>query len=262
MARKTLSELRIIAEEAKKELNTAILNDSFSGTQTAKEKLDKAVSDYNTEAVLSDFMTLRSKAEPMKEAIEQLNIATIGVKPNKDKDSGIITYSLEAAVKQIDLVAFDEFCRREKMKITPDKMWHHMVDRLCLLVTYRIMKELNCDTKKLEDTYYISDVAKQIDMGKTPSSNKQLLKQIQAIVDAVIYEDASGKNTYKVTSHDLNYIVQTMTKRSRSGSVVAPRPTTMHMLIMDVLHRIVTNSDYKVEYQTKKQAKEETKVNS
>lgn len=256
METKTLSELLIGAENAKKELNTAILNDSFSQVGKCKEAFDIAIKEYNELAIIQDFITLRSKSEPMKAAIEQLSIATIESKQNKDKESGIITYTLEPAIKQIDLVAFDEFCEREKMNIAYKKDWKYLIEKFCLLITYKIMKDLNCDTNKLENTYFISDIARQIDLGKTPISNTALLKQLQTIVDAIIYEEENGKNTYKVTSYDVNYVIATMTRRGKSGTVVSPKPSTMHMIVMDVLHRIITDGDYKVEYVTKKQAKE------
>ncbi len=253
---KTLTELLMYAENVKKELNSAILSDSFSQVGKCKEAFDKAIKDYNEKAVILDYITLRSKSEPMKAAIDQLSIATIESKQNKDKETGTITYTLESATKQIDLVAFDEFCQREKLEIAHESLWKYKVERFCLLITYKVMKDLNCDTGKLEESYYISDIAKQIDLGKTPTSNSAILKQLQTIIDAIIYVEESGKNIYKVTSHDVNYIVATMTRRSKSGTVVSPRPTTMHMLVMDVLHRIITNGDYQVEYMTKKQAKE------
>lgn len=256
MATKTLSELLIEAETAKKELNEAILSDSLSMADKAKKTLDDAVKEYNESAIILDFLTFRSKSSPILAAIEQLNISTIEAKTNKDKDTGIVTYTLEPAAKQISLTALDEFCQREKLIIAADRLWKYKVEHFCLLVTYKIMKDLGKETKKLEETYYISDIARQIDMGKTPTSNNQILKQLQSIVDSIIYEADGEKNVYKVTSHDVNYIVQTMTKRSKSGTVVAPKASTMHILVMDVLHRIATNGEYTVEYMTKKQAKE------
>lgn len=257
---RSLSEIRIESDEQKKVLNDAIIADSFSEVGKAKEDLEKLIKEYNTLAIIMDFVTLRSKSEPMKEAIEQLSIATISLKPNEDKDSGIITYTLEPASKQIDLVAFDEFCQKDNKTIAPDKLWMHKVEKFALLTTYRVMGELGLSTKKLEETYYISDIAKQIDMGKTPTSNSAMLKQLQAIVDAIIYEADGDKNAYKVTSHDVAYLVAVMSKRSKSGVVVTPRSSTMHQLIMDILHRIVTNGDYKVEYRTKKDAKSENEA--
>ena len=257
MAIKTLSELRIEAEEAKKVLNDAIIADVFSEIGKAKEALEKLIKEYNALAINMDFKTLLSKADPMKEAIEQLDIATISIKPNEDKDSGIITYSLEPAVKQIDLVALDEFCAQNDKAITPDRLWKHKVEKFALLVTYRVMNELGLSTKKLEDSYYINDIARQIDLGKTPTSNRAMLRQLQAIVDAIIYEADDDKNVYKVTSHDVAYLIAVMSKRGKSGTVVTPRAETMHKLIMDVLHRVVTNGEYKVEYKTKKQATDE-----
>ena len=254
MEKKTLSELLIVAENGKKELNAALLSDSISQIEIAKTTMDTAVKEYNEMAVLLDYQTFKAKSVPILGVIEQLTISCIEAKRNEDKDTKIVTYSIEPTNKQISLPAFDEYCRHDKLEITPDKFWTYSVERFCLLVTYRIMKELGGDTKKLEDTYYISDIARQIDMGKTPTSNNQMLTQLQQIVDGIIYKDNSGKNAYKVTSHDVNYIIQTMTRRGRvSGTVIAPRPATMHTLIMDVLHRIVCNKDYKVEYMTKKQ---------
>lgn len=259
---RTLSEIRIEAEEAKKALNEAIISDVFSEVSKAKENLDKLVKEYNALAIKMDFKTLCNKSDPAKEAIEQLNISTIGVKPNEDKDSGIITYTLEPTVKQIDLVAFDKFCKEGKIDITPDPLWMYKVEKFALLLTYRIMNELGLSTKKLEETYYINDIAKQIDMGKTPTSNNAMLKQLQAIVDAIIYEAEGDKNIYKVTSHDIAYLVAVMSKRGKSGMVVTPRIETIHKLVMDILHRIVTNGDYKVEYKTKKDAKKDESKNT
>lgn len=257
MSIRTLSEIRIEADEKKKVLNDAIIADSFSEVGKAKEGLEKLIKEYNALAIKMDFKTLCSKSDPMKEAIEQLNIATINLKPNEDKDSGIITYTMEPASKQIDLVAFDDFCKNDNKTIAPNRFWMYKVEKFALLATYRVMGELGLPTKKLEETYYISDIAKQIDMGKTPTSNNAMLKQLQAIVDSIIYEADGDKNIYKATSHDVAYLVAVMSKRSKSGMIVTPRSTTMHQLIMDVLHRIVSNGDYKVEYRTKKDAKSE-----
>ena len=257
--KKTLTELYIEAENAKKELNAAILSDSVSQIEGAKKAMDTAVKEYNDTAVIMDYETLKSKSAPMLAAIEQLTIACIEAKRNEDKDTKIVTYSIEPVNKQISLPAFDEYCGREKLQIAPDRLWIYSVEQFCLLITYRIMKELGGDTRKLMETYYISDIARQIDLGETPMSNSKILKQLQTIVDGIIYEAEGGKNIYKVTSHDVCYIVQTMTRRGKvSGTVVAPKPATMHTLIMDVLHRIVTDAEYKVEYVTKKQAKAES----
>lgn len=257
MSTRTLSEIRIEADEKKKILNDAIIADSFSEVAKAKEGLEKLIKEYNALAIKMDFKTLCSKSDPIKEAIEQLNIATISIKPNEDKDSGIITYTLEPASKQIDLVAFDEFCKNENKVIASDRLWMYKVEKFALLLTYRVMKELGLSTQKLEETYYIKDIARQIDIGKTPTSNNAMLKQLQAIVDAIIYESDGDKNLYKVTSHDVAYLVAVMSKRGKSGTVVTPRAETIHKLIMDILHRIVINGEYKVEYRTKKDAKSE-----
>ena len=71
---KTLSDLLIEAENAKKELNAAILGDSASQIEKAKKTMDTAVKEYNEMAVVLDYQTLKSKSAPILEAIEQLTI--------------------------------------------------------------------------------------------------------------------------------------------------------------------------------------------
>ena len=257
---KTLTDLRIDADSAKTKLNEAIITDKKSIIDSAKEKLNKAVKEYNAEVIRLEFITLKGKTHTMLEAIEQLNIATITEKEKEDKDTGIITYSIEPAIKQISLVELSKFCGND---IAIDNKWSYYIDKFCYLMTYRIASELGKPgsevRRKLEQTYYITDVAKQMDMGKTPTSNTQMLKQLQTIVDAIIYkEDKNGNNIYKASSHDVAYILQTMSKRSKSGTVVTPRPLTMHTLIMDVLHKIVKGNSYKIDYKTKKQVEIET----
>jgi hypothetical protein len=253
----TLNELRITADTAVRTLNEAILTDKFSEINKATKALNNAVKEYNAEAIRIDFNTLKAKANPMVAAIEQLEIACIEAKRNEDKDTGAISWSIEPKPKQISLPLLDEHIAgkvgsRTGASIAVETGWTHKVDKLCLLLTYRVMKELNQqDTSKLEKTYFISDVAAQVDLGKTPTSNTALLKTLQTVIDAII-PDA------KVVSHDVNYLVQTMTRRGReSGTVVAPRPATMHTLLMDVLHKIVCDKSYSVEYTSKKQAEKE-----
>ena len=250
----TLEELRINANTAVSTLNEAILEQDYSAVKAAEAILKTAVSDYNSKVILNAFNLLKSKSSPMIAAIEALNIAIIEAKTDVDKESKIVTHKLVDGIKQISLPALQKHCGGN---IGVKSNWVHMVDKLCLLVTYRIFRELGQDTKKLEATYYISDVAKAIELGKTPMSNTALLKQVQEIVDAMVMD---GDKPYKVVSHDVNYIVQCMTSRAGSGRVVAPRSETMHKLIMDMLHKIVTGGDYVVEFKTKRQADESKSV--
>lgn len=256
---KTLSNLRIDADESIKEINQAVLDDSFKGIGIAKEKLESAVKEYNSLSIVMEYNKLASKKKPMLAAIEQYEIAIIAIKINKDKETDRLSYSLEPATRQIDLVAFEDFCKRDKKEIAHDNMWRYKSEKFNLLVAYRTFKELGKDTKKMEDAYYISEVAKAINMGKTPTSKTQIQKMLQEVVNGIIFEDdGNGNNAYKVTSHDVAYILLLMSKKGKvAQSVAIPRTSSMNCLIFDVVNRIVENKEYTVEYTTKKQAKEE-----
>lgn len=254
---KTSSELHIEASEAARALNTAILDDSFSEISAKQEELKRIIGNHNKAAMNEDFAILRSREKPMLEAIEKLVVNTIAVSENVNTETKITTYDLKPATAYIDLLAFEKFC--EGKTIAANTGWKYMIEKLNYLCALRVAKEIGDDVRTVEKRYHISPEAFKIDMGKTPTSNTQLLKQLQTIVDAVIFKDAGdGKNAYKATSHDVAWLVNTLTKAGKTAhGLTYANASTTRGLVTRILNRIVTDSNYKLEYKTKKEAEAE-----
>lgn len=236
--------------------------------------LAESIKDYNDESKMQVFITLRESEAPMKAAIVRLTYPTIKVKAKKDKDSDLETVSVEDGDAQISLIEFYDQASEKVENLTPDWRWKSMAEKYNLLLAYKTVKDLqrkldgkkkddetakkiakknNDDVKRLEKKFYIQKVARDIDMGKTPTSNTQIMKGLQDIVNAIIFEDnGKGGNIYKVQKRDIIYILDLRNSRRTSGCVSLPKFETFATLLMDILHRIVTDSDFTFAYRTGK----------
>ncbi len=226
--------------------NQALKNNDYKGMESAESRLKEAEADYATEKNLEVFTKLRGSESPVKEAIRLHSYEVIGHRAVREDG---VTIELESIVKsrQIDLVRFFEFCKLETD-------WKHKVDKFNQLMCLRAGKELGLSKKELTkicDSFYMNRLAKAVEMGQTPDSNTAMVKQLQMIVDDVIYEDnGKGKNIYRVNNHDVAYFLMSYTKRGKTPLTVAVAKTSfVHRILFDILHRLVTNKVYGLDYQ-------------
>ena len=253
----TSAELFIKAKEAVRVLNEAVLDDVHSKITESKEILDALVAKHNKAAMNEAFAILRANENPMLAAIERLEIYTTKVVANKNKDTDIITYDLDPKAQTfIDLLAFENFCRGKQ--IAHDPAWKHKIEKFNYLCALRIAKELGLSVEDVKKKYHIDDKAMEQDMGKTPTSNTQMLAQLQTIVDSIIYLDNPnnpGHNVYKATSHDVRFLVGTLTKAGqKKHQLVFSQNGTVRNIITRIINRIVTDGSYELKYTTKKDA--------
>lgn len=243
--------------------NISALNAIIVKPETTKSEIDtqlnviqEEIKNLNGDKMRATFTGLAQTADPVKNAIIQLNFDIVKLKANKEKDTDITTYELVDAKKQIELCEFAKYISSASFA---DESWKYKVEKFNQLITFKSVKDLNGKLNEIQKSFYISKLAESVEMGKTPTSNTQVLKNLQTVVDAIIYEEKDGKETnmYKAKSHDAEYIIKLMCKRSESGKVVMPKVATMHTLVMDVLHRIVLDLDYKIEYAKRKDAEQE-----
>lgn len=256
---KTSAELKLDAEAVQLSLNTALNEDSYSDITKKRDELKKKVGEYNQKTKLENFAILRSAEKPMLAAIEKLTYGTMTIKEEKDKESGItIKYKLEAGSAYIDLLEFESFC--EGKTIAANTAWKYKLEKYNYIMALRIAKDIGDDYKVVEKRYHISQEAMNIDKDNKPISNTQMLKGLQAIIDAIIYEDKNGTNCYKATSHDVAFLINTLTTAGKTAHGVRyANASTTRNLIARMLNRIVEDGSYKLEYMTKKDAESESK---
>lgn len=249
----TSAELRVEADAAVAALNEALLDDKHSEIEKAKDAATKTVAKHNQKAMDECMARLRSKDNPMLAAIETMTVPTIALERLKNKDTDAVTYSIEPSTAYIDLLEFEKFCTGQF--IAHSAGWKHMVEKFTYLLALREAKKLGVSVEVIKARYHISPEALGIDMGKTPTSNTQMLKGLQAIVDAILYEDNGGKNVYRVTSHDVDFLDDVMSKAGKGAhNIQFATYASARNYILRIMNRIITGASYGMEYKTKKDA--------
>ena len=217
------------------------------------------MAEYNKKAKAENFAILRASDNPMLAAIEKLTYGTMTIREERDKETKVVVrYVLEAGTAYIDLLEFEKFC--EGKTIAANTAWKYKLEKYNYIMALRIAKDLGDDVKSVERRYHISQEAMGIDKNNKPISNTKMLAGLQDIVDAIIYEDKDGKNRYKVTSHDVAFLVNTLTTAGRAKHGVRyANASTTRGLIARILNRIVEDGSYTLEYTTKREAEAEAK---
>lgn len=229
-------------------------NEAFNSDANSLERQDKMADAIDSLATLEQEYARSAKYEkirdlantdkPMVNAISNPVYTCIRHRTTKADgvDTGIEVVSRSA---NIDLLDLD---KHTKYTASHTKGWEHYVSRFNALVVLRTAQELGLNLNTIKKTYYMSDKVKKIEMGQTPTSNTQMLKQLQMVVDAIVFEDdGKGGNKYKATSHDIKYILSTCTKAGKEMcQVLVSKDVVLRRIILNVLHNIVTGCGYTI----------------
>lgn len=205
------------------------------------------VSKLNLMLTNEDFAILRATERPMYTAIMvlEMNRVTLG----QDKENG--KYMLVDGKKIIDLAAFDRFCAPKK--ISNESGWIYRADNMARLLSAYATAELGGDWKELLNVYRLNKHTERT-QEKNPVSKKTLTRELQSLVDAIIFIDNGKKeNQIKVTSQDIAFMVLTACKAGKQPkTVVMPKGNTIIKLVVQVINRILKGDSYEVLYDRNK----------
>lgn len=257
----TKAEIREKAEALITEYNEAVQNGNFaptievpktdaSGNPTddketvlLREVIEQLVNEHTAIAREECFAALKATADPMLEAVKQLTFSTIRIvdkKVGEDKQK-IPVSSIEDSEKAIDLLKLHKYVGGDG--IGKDKNWAYKVEKLNFLMTAQKAVDLGINPKEVHNSYAMSDISKQIDLGKTPTSKTNILKTVQAIVTAMVGEE------YKATSHDVNFLMSVYSRKNRAAlTVTCANHKYMRQYMAEICHRIVLDKSYALEY--------------
>lgn len=173
------------------------------------------------------------------QAIELHHFTTIGHK--RVTDEGRMT-GVEKADRtvQIDL---KKFCEVKGF----DLGWFYELQALNKRLTLRVANNIGvsaAEMKRIDDSYSMDKLASEIQLGKTPTSDTQVVKHMQRVLDML------SPNEGKVNGHDLGYVMACYTKRNNRAAlrVQCSKHTLLMSLMGDVFFRIVTKGVYGVDY--------------
>ena len=240
----TKAELRAKAEDLVLKYNEAIQNGDFNTANKLDAEIEQAVNEHTAIAREECFDRLKATPDPMLAAVRELSFMTIRAKDTKVGEEKIPVRIIEDSEKAIDLLKLHKACPGG---IGKDEKWAAMIEKLNFLMTAQKAVDLGIDPKAINDSYAMSEIARQIDMGKTPTSKTNLLKTVQSIIDAMIGEE------YKAVSHDVNFLMSVYSRKNRKALTVScANHKYMRQYMMEICHRIVVGKTYILDY---KQAK-------
>lgn len=237
---KKLAELKAKAEELAQQYNDAVQNGKFGESVKINAETEEAVNEYTSIVRTMCFDECKSKDDPMLYAVTIMRYETIAIKDEKKGEDKIPVRSIVPKERDIDLLRLDKYCGG----IGKDKNWMHIVQKLNFLLTVDAAKKIGvkpAEMARLNDSYLMSEIARQFDMGKNPVSKTNLLKTLQTAVSAMIGDE------YKATSHDVERLMMVFAKRGKTSlAVVAANHKNFRTYVADVCHRIVTSGDYSI----------------
>lgn len=237
---KTKPELRAKAESLVRDFNEAVQGGDFNTSAKLNSGIEEAVNKYTSMAREECFKELKATDDPMLAAIKRLSFMTIRAKDTKVGDEKIPVRVIEDVEKPIDLLKLH---KAVKDGIGKDKNWAYKIEKLNFLMTAQKAADLGIDPKAINDSYAMTDIARQIDMGKTPTSKTNILKTVQSIVSAMIGEE------HKATSHDVNFLMSVYSRKNRKALTVScANHKYMRQYMMEICHRIVEGKSYALDY--------------
>lgn len=242
------AELRAIRESVEAKVlayNAAYQDKKYDEAAKLDEEMSEEINRYTGIVRDQCFEDCKNSENPMLEAVRILTFETIGVKDSKVGESKIPVREVITREKQIDLLKLHKFCGG----IGADQNWPYLAERFNMLMTAKKAVDLGIDPKGINDSYAMSKIAGEIQMGKTPTSNTQVLKMLRDVVSAMIGEEYAAQ----VISHDVSYLTSIYSRKGRKAlTVVCANHKYMRGYLMEICHHVITGKSYEVDYKKKK----------
>lgn len=237
-----LAQLRSEAEALVKDFNEATQNGNLADAAKAETALTEKINEYTATVREMCFEDCKNTDDPMLTAVKTLTFVTIGTKDEKKDDDKIPVRVIVEKEKPIDLLKLDKYCGG----IGADKNWHHVAQKMNFLLTAQTCIDLGVDPKRVNDSYAMSEIARDLDMGKTPTSKTNMLKTLQSVVSAMIGD------AYKATSHDVNFLLKVYARKARKAlTVVCANHKYFRNYMAEICNHIVTGNPYGVDFKAK-----------
>lgn len=163
---KILADARENIEEKISEYNEALKANDLAKASNAERELKEAESAYADAKCVEVFSGLAKSENPVKAAIAMHSYPVVSHRVLRE--DGVVKgfEIIDDKPRQIDLV---KFC--EKLKLPT--MWKYSVEKFNQLLALRTATELKmtkAQIKKICDSFYMNDLARQVEMGETPST--------------------------------------------------------------------------------------------
>ena len=237
-----LVELKTAAEAACKSYNEALQSGKFDVAAKTAAEMEQSINEYTATVQAMCFEDCKASGEPMMAAVKALTYTTIAAKDEKKGEDKVPVRSIIEREKPIDLLKLYKYCG----EIGADKNWIYMAQKLNCLLTAQKAVDLGLNPKEVMDNYYMTEIAREFDMGKNPTSKTNLLKNLQVVVTSMLGDG------YKAVSHDVNFMLSVYSKKNRKALTVScANHKNFVQYLSEICHRIVTGETYALDYKKK-----------
>lgn len=221
--------------------------------RVADKECEDAKAAFNKASKMAFYEKCFDTADPLYEAIEMLTYQSIGWSESQPKESQFVERKIKEGTTVVRLDALNKYAEENVGRhIGAETDWKFAIEKFNQLMTFYAAQQLGIDPKSIADSYRISELARQVELGKTPTSNTQVLKELQQIIEKMLGK-GDEERKFNATSHDANYVQMTFARTSKAAlAVKAKNPKQMYETVAQVCHRIVTGKNYKLEYYSNK----------
>ena len=197
-----------------------------------------------------DYLKVRSQqvygeCPEVIDAIKRHTFTTLSSK-RETRDGVFLGYTVESSVEQIDLHEYCEYMDFETH-------WYYNAQAFGKRVALRVADDLGISkerVKAINNSYSMHKIAEEINLGKDPTSNSQMVKHLQAVLDELC------PGTGKVNSHDVAYILYRTTKVSSKNLVAVGVAANNRIMsaIGTAFFRVATGGAYDVDFRIREGA--------
>ena len=225
-----LAEIKALAEEYLEKVESCENVDEKASLQA---DLDEIINYYTATSKAKCYAAAKASDDPMQYAVLTFFFPTIKIKETKDKDTEVVIRSIVDAEKPIDLGDL----HKKIGGIGANPNWIYAAQKFNYHLTIRAAQRVGA--KVNSDAFAMHEVARQMDMGKNPCTGTQMLKTLRGVVSQMLGEEY----TSKVTSHDVNYLVDCYANDNKKSktSITAANHKTLIGYLKKVCYRILTN---------------------
>ena len=247
----TLAQAEDAYVKAKSLCNEAISSGDLNAYGETRGELDKSVSEYNTLAERAAYMICMAAEKPIVQLATMFFFNGVKVSEEKETDADgkktgkLLSVDVEPVQKRLNLA---KFIKDNKL----DKNILNSIQKLYELLLAREKSVLSMTPVEYRDEYkkgsdFTKSVYDAMKKGETPTSNTQIIKRLQEIVNACGVDK-------RVVSTDLHYLQQS-TFNHDSRNIASLKPVTAAKFVSfipDVLAYHVTGKQYSMPEKTKK----------
>lgn len=256
-----------VLETLKKEMEAlvadgtkAITKGDLAKLYSIEESLGKKEKEYERLLATILYDELLAMDDPIVAAIKRYSYKTLRHRDKKSdgESKKVIGLELVEKERQIDLLKFCEYSKTAGAVVLSTD-WQYAAAKLNQLLCLRAAKTLKCTDAEIAEiakSYYLKEQARKLEMGETPTSDTQICKALQIVINGIIFKDDSkGGNAYKCNNHDVAYLLGCYTKKGKKAlSLAVAKDGFFRLVITEICLRIIENGRYTVEgYKTVKE---------